>query len=199
MFETLRPLCPLQIAKRNQQVPWNSFIEFPKYPSGVVVRTTWLFENSGWTLGASKNSPRLGRGSESKLADCSIPLGNVAHSLFFFLTFHWYIKMVTYSTSCAGEQVYLLCRGTSLQNKSAEFFPAFETPTRIERQRAFSGKRSGHIYFVEDNLWHGIPKLRHVEFHVVTKVLRILEHCTQRTLCESVSSGRLLEIKNNRK
>ena len=39
--------------------------------------------------------------------------------------------------------------------------------TRIEPQGASSEKRSGDIYFNEDNLWHAISKLR----HVVTKVL----------------------------
>ena len=34
-----------------------------------------------------------------------------------------------------------------------------------------SKKRSGHIYFMEDNLLHDISKLRHVYFRVVlTKV-----------------------------
>ena len=41
--------------------------------------------------------------------------------------------------------------------------------TRIEQQGVFSEKRSGHIYFVEDNLLQAISKLRHVQFHVVTK------------------------------
>ena len=41
--------------------------------------------------------------------------------------------------------------------------------TRIEQQGVFSEKRSGHIYFVEDNLLQAISKLSHVQFHVVTK------------------------------
>ena len=42
----------------------------------------------------------------------------------------------------------------------------------IEPQGASSEKRSGHIYFTEDNLLHAMSKL-HVWFLVVTKVLRI--------------------------
>ena len=34
-------------------------------------------------------------------------------------------------------------------------------------------KKSGHIYFKEENLLHAISKLRYVQFHVVSKVLRI--------------------------
>ena len=44
---------------------------------------------------------------------------------------------------------------------------------RIEPQGASTGKRSGRIYFMEDNLLHAISKLCHVKFHVVTKVLHI--------------------------
>ena len=42
----------------------------------------------------------------------------------------------------------------------------------IEPQGASSEKRSGQIYFTEDNLLHAMSKL-HVWFLVVTKVLRI--------------------------
>ena len=34
--------------------------------------------------------------------------------------------------------------------------------TRIEPQGVSSEKRSGHVYFMEDNLLHAISKLRHV-------------------------------------
>ena len=46
--------------------------------------------------------------------------------------------------------------------------------TIIKPQGASFEKRSGHIYFMEDYLLHAISKLRHVQFHVVTKVLRIV-------------------------
>ena len=52
---------------------------------------------------------------------------------------------------------------------------------------------------MEDNLLHAI---RHVYFHVVTKVLRILKvaQCTQRAKrSENASSGRLQKVKKNRK
>ena len=53
---------------------------------------------------------------------------------------------------------------------------------------------------MENNLLHAI---RHVYFHVVTKVLRILiksTQCTQRAKrSENASSGRLQEVKKNRK
>ena len=45
--------------------------------------------------------------------------------------------------------------------------------TRIEPQGFSSEKKSGHMYFKEENLLHAISKLRHVQFHVVAKVLRI--------------------------
>ena len=45
--------------------------------------------------------------------------------------------------------------------------------TGIEPQGFSSEKKSGHIYFKEENLLHAISKLRHVQFHVVTKALRI--------------------------
>ena len=50
------------------------------------------------------------------------------------------------------------------------------------------------------NLLHATSKLRHVQFHVVTKVLRIflVAQCTQQTQrSENLSSGRLQEVKNN--
>ena len=36
------------------------------------------------------------------------------------------------------------------------------SPTRIKPQGAFTKKRSGHIYFMEDNLLHAISKLHHL-------------------------------------
>ena len=42
-----------------------------------------------------------------------------------------------------------------------------------ENRGASSEKRSGHIYFMADNLLHAISKLHIEYFHVVTKVLRI--------------------------
>ena len=69
--------------------------------------------------------------------------------------------------------------------------------------RASSEKRSRHIYFMKDNLLHTISKLlRHVQVHVVTKVLRIFQvaQFTQRKQrSENASSGHLQEVKNNRK
>ena len=47
------------------------------------------------------------------------------------------------------------------------------SPTRIESQGVSFEKKSGHIYFKEENLLHAISKLRYVQFHVVTKVLCI--------------------------
>ena len=47
--------------------------------------------------------------------------------------------------------------------------------TRIEPQRFSSDKKSGRVYFNEENLLHAISKLRHVQLHVVTKALRIFE------------------------
>ena len=41
--------------------------------------------------------------------------------------------------------------------------------TRIEPQGVSSGKRSRHIYFMDDNLLHAMSKLGYVKFHVVTK------------------------------
>ena len=66
--------------------------------------------------------------------------------------------------------------------------------------RASSEKRSGHINFMVDDLLHAVSiKLRHEQFHVVTKGLRILlvPWCTQRTQrSEDASSGRLQVVKN---
>ena len=45
--------------------------------------------------------------------------------------------------------------------------------TRIEPQGFSSEKKCGHIYFKEGDLLHAISKLRHVQFHFVTKVLPI--------------------------
>ena len=65
---------------------------------------------------------------------------------------------------------------------------------------ASSEKRSGHINFMVDDLLHAVSiKLRHEQFHVVTKGLRILlvPWCTQRTQrSEDASSGRLQVVKN---
>ena len=47
--------------------------------------------------------------------------------------------------------------------------------TRIEPQGASSEKRSRHIYSTENNLLHAMSKVRHVQFHVVTKVLCIFQ------------------------
>ena len=44
-----------------------------------------------------------------------------------------------------------------------------ESNHRLEPRGASSEKRSGHIYFMEDNLLHSISKLCHVYFQVVTK------------------------------
>ena len=74
--------------------------------------------------------------------------------------------------------------------------------TRIKPQGASSKKWSRHICCMEDHLSHAISKLDHVQFHVVTKVLRIFKvaQCTQRTKrSENTSSGCLQEVKNNRK
>ena len=63
--------------------------------------------------------------------------------------------------------------------------------------RASSEKRSGHINFMVDDLLYAVSiKLRHEQFHVVTKGLRILlvAWCTQRS--EDASSGRLQVVKN---
>ena len=61
-------------------------------------------------------------------------------------------------------------------------------------------KRSMHINFMVDDLLHAMSiKLRHEQFHVVTKGLRILlvAWCTQRTeRSEDASSGRLQVVKN---
>ena len=38
-----------------------------------------------------------------------------------------------------------------------------------------SDKKSGRVYFNEENLLHAISKLRHVQLHVVTKALRTFE------------------------
>ena len=65
---------------------------------------------------------------------------------------------------------------------------------------ASSEKRSGHINFMVDDLLHAVSiKLRHEQFHVVTKGLRILlvAWCTQRTQrSEDASIGRLQVVKN---
>ena len=55
--------------------------------------------------------------------------------------------------------------------------------TRIKPQGASSKKWSRHICCMENHLLHAISKLGHVQFHVVTKVLRIFKvaQCTQRT------------------
>ena len=47
--------------------------------------------------------------------------------------------------------------------------------TRIEPQGFSSDKKSGRVYFNEENLLHAISKLRHVQLHVVTKALRTFE------------------------
>ena len=45
---------------------------------------------------------------------------------------------------------------------------------RLREPQGFSSeKKSEHIYFKEGNLLHAISKLRHVQFHFVTKVLPI--------------------------
>ena len=45
--------------------------------------------------------------------------------------------------------------------------------TRIEPQGFSSEEKSEHIYLKEGNLLLAISKLRHVQFHFVTKVLSI--------------------------
>ena len=47
--------------------------------------------------------------------------------------------------------------------------------TRIEPQGFSSDKKSGRVYFNEENLLHAISKLRHVQLHVVTKALLTFE------------------------
>ena len=44
---------------------------------------------------------------------------------------------------------------------------------RLIGRRGVSFEKSGNTYFKKENLLHAISKLRYVQFHVVSKVLRI--------------------------
>ena len=59
--------------------------------------------------------------------------------------------------------------------------------TRIEPPGASSKMRSGHIYFMKDNLLHTISKLHHVWFYVVTKVLSSTMHTANIEIRECVN------------
>ena len=41
------------------------------------------------------------------------------------------------------------------------------SPTKIKPREVSFEKKTGHIYFKEDNLLHAISKLPYVQFHVV--------------------------------
>ena len=47
--------------------------------------------------------------------------------------------------------------------------------TRIEPQGFSSDRKSGRVYFNEENLLHAMSKLQHVQLHVVTKAPRTFE------------------------
>ena len=54
--------------------------------------------------------------------------------------------------------------------------------TRIEPQEVSFEKKTGHIYFKEDNLLHAISKLRYVQFHVLLFLPQEIRKLVKRSL-----------------